>query len=213
MSLLQYPGVDQYEIIKQYLHAIKIHNTDAILPKPPPPESQPPSPEDQMSQAQLQLVSMQTASIMMDRELKAFELDIEDKKVQGQIARWGTQGASDKMDSVANMAKVDGVLGEKSMDLAERQAQMIAPMGGQMPLPQDQISMQLAQFEQSIPGGGQQSPQGGQGQQAQMGMSGQQEGPGSQPQQAQAEEPAEAQSATPQAQAALQAGLQQAQKQ
>lgn len=124
MGLLQFEEVSKTEVLKRYLEALKVSDIDELMP-PPDPKA-PPSPQQQLLEAELAIKKQQPGLEITDRHLKAQELEIEDKKVVGEIAYKGTQAAAAKIASVAELATADRLDSAQTVEMATQQAQTIA---------------------------------------------------------------------------------------
>lgn len=158
MQLMQDPDIDKHEVVKRYLDALKIPHPEKVLPDPDP--NAPPPVEELKVEADMQLTKMQTADILMKRELEALSLGIRQEEMQIDAAYKGGQVTSSKIDSVARLAQTDAIVGEKAVGVAERQAGLmqtqIQPAGA------PQTAEELAQIQASLGqqlGIGQQQPQ------------------------------------------------------
>jgi chaperonin GroES len=131
MQILENPLINQHEIIKRYLKALRIPDPDSVLPPPQPPQ---PSPEDikaqadaGLTQAKTDLTKAQAHDILMSRELEAIRLSSEErlkeKELQIEAAAQGALVAKNKIDSTIELAQADQELGAKAIAKAEQQEQ------------------------------------------------------------------------------------------
>lgn len=171
MQILGDPGVDKREILKRYLAAIKIQHPEQILPEPDP--NAPPPIQEQVAEAQLKKINMETADLMMQRELEALRLHLDEMILQINAAYKGGQLTSEKIEAVAKLAQTDAIVGEKNVAQAERQANLMQQTIGMPQMPA--IEQRLSAVETSLggqlgisppsqpaqqPGGPQPSPEG-----------------------------------------------------
>jgi chaperonin GroES len=143
MQLENDPMLNRQEIVKRYLDVLGIPNPEKLFNPPPPP--QPPSPEDQKNMAQAQLYQMQAAEIMMEKELKALELQLREKEGQADVAFKGGQLANQKMQTIAQMSQIEASIGQPQIQQAKTEVEGESKVTGTMGVDYSQLDAQLQQ--------------------------------------------------------------------
>jgi hypothetical protein len=169
LNQMQNPNIDPREVTRIYLEALHTPNITKVM-TPTPKPTDPPTPQQIMEnlaiaekQAGIQKIKTETGAIIMDRELKASELGIKEKDLQVRAEGVAATAASQKMNSIAQMATTIATAGKQSVAEAE-QVETKEEGIAQAQVRPDELPQQPGQ----------------QGQQGQPGQQGQQQG---QPQQ------------------------------
>jgi chaperonin GroES len=105
MQLYGKPEINNFDILKGYLEAIEASNINKKLIPPNP--NAPPPPDVQKIMADISLIEMQKADIMMARELEAVKLELQQKQLYINATQVGAQAAQMKLASVLNMAQFE----------------------------------------------------------------------------------------------------------
>lgn len=105
LQLINMPQVNSIEIIKNYLEIIKVQNPEQYIITPDP--NAPPSPEVLSLEADIRNKNVDTQAKIVEKELDAWRVGIEEMKVKSQSAFYGLQGATDKVDAALKIAKFE----------------------------------------------------------------------------------------------------------
>jgi len=116
MQTIQMPQVDPYAVLHNYFEALKVTNINEVLPPPNP--NAPPSADTLLKEAQLRNLNMNTACLLMEKELQAIRLQIDEMKQKSQTAYYGGQLATQKIDAITKLAKTESELGDQQVQQA-----------------------------------------------------------------------------------------------
>jgi hypothetical protein len=127
LDLTRFPVINLPKVIENYLEVLKIPDPkEYIITNAPPP------PEAQKTMAQVQNIvedtkkkRMETAGILMDRELKAIELSNDEAEIQSKSAYYGGQLATEKVDSIVKLTQLNTVASPKQVGTATQEEETI----------------------------------------------------------------------------------------
>lgn len=125
MQVMQNPMINQHEVLKRYLEALKITEINKILV--PEEQLQQPSPQDMLvqaelaqKQAQVELTNVQKANILMQNEIELLRLELDEKRMQVDAAYKGGQLAGQKVTAMSTLAQAEATAGSANVATAER---------------------------------------------------------------------------------------------
>lgn len=111
LDLTRYPQINAIPALENYLQVLKVPNTkDYIIVNAPP------SPEDQKTMAEKDKIVMDMLCALLDRELKASSIAVDEIEQKSKIAYYGTQAAASKIDSAVKLAEA---LSEEPQEVAK----------------------------------------------------------------------------------------------
>ncbi len=164
-QLMSAPGVDQREIIKRWLDAIKAPNPEKVLPEPDP--NAPPPPEVLKLMAEIKKINSETGMLVAEGTLKAIDRELAQRRLKLDAELAVGALATGKIDSIVKIAQAEQ-MGEpvqqaKQFEQGEEtEAQQQAPDDTQ-PIAQ-QLGMMTGQIQplqqQQLQGNQIQPPQG-----------------------------------------------------
>lgn len=133
-ALMQYamedPEVNKHEVMKRFLEAFKIPQPEKILPEPDP-NAPPPIAELQAqaellhTQADTRHLHMKSNEIIMKHDREAIKSALGAEAQQIDAAYKGGIVTANKVDAIAKLAQTDAVIGEKQVNNAAKQAEMM----------------------------------------------------------------------------------------
>jgi len=107
MEMMGKPGINNYEVMKRFLEALKVPNIDKILSKPDP--NAPPPPEVQKIMAEIKQINTETGLKVAREDLEALkvELDQRDLHLRTEIAAGNL--AAQKIKSITEIAQAEAM--------------------------------------------------------------------------------------------------------
>ena len=148
LTTISDPRVNGYAVLKNYFEALKVTNIDDILPPPDP--NKPPSLDELLKEAELQNKKMDTACKLMDRELKAIGLQIDEAKQKSETAYFGVQAATQKIDAITKLATTEATLGTQQVEQAAKEEEEITESTQFDQAPTPDITQNLQQLEGDV---------------------------------------------------------------
>jgi len=133
MNLMQLPGVNQYEVVKRFLEVREVPNIDKVLTPPDP--NAPPPPEVLKTMAEIDKIKSETShnqmkghEIIMQKDLDALQLDMEERrlKIEAEIA--ASQIASSKINSMNTLAQLELTGQQQLIDQSLKQEEKISSL-------------------------------------------------------------------------------------
>jgi chaperonin GroES len=124
MQLLPYPEANHRAVITDFISALKIADPNKFMNPPPDPNAPPPI-DVQMKQAQLELLRMQKADILMGHENDAIANNIKEQEQQTKAAYYGGDLASKKIDSIIKLTELEQVASAQQIATATKEEEAI----------------------------------------------------------------------------------------
>ena len=146
-QLLAEPEANRIRILLEYLNAMKVQNPQEFINIPDP--EAPPSIQALTAQEQLSLMKMEKACMLMDRQLKAIELSIDEAKVKSQSADYGVKAAGQKVDAIVKLVGAHKVANEMEIARATQEEERLTRSTEIENIPQD-VYQKTEQLQQLI---------------------------------------------------------------
>jgi chaperonin GroES len=106
MQLLAYPEVNHRAVIANFIQTLKIQDPNQFLNPEPDPKDPPPL-DVQQKQAELELLRMKKADILMKHENDAIANNIKEQEQQTKAAYYGGDLAAKKIDSIVKLTQLE----------------------------------------------------------------------------------------------------------
>lgn len=148
MQVIQDPRIDGYAVLHNYLEALKVPNIDEILPPPDP--NKPPPIDLLLKEADLQNKKMETACMLMDRELKAISVQIEEANQKSKTAYYGVQAATQKIDSIVKLVQLQSSSTPEQIEQATKEEEALTESTQFEQSPTPDITQNLQQLESEV---------------------------------------------------------------
>lgn len=147
LQIMDRPEIDNKKVLTTYLETLKIKEPEAYMVQEDP--NAPPPPEVQLADAQKRNIEMDTACKLLDRELKALQLQIDETKMKSQSAYYGGQLAGDKVDSIIKLTELEREASQAEIEKAAQEEEVLTK-GTQMQAVPPELHGRLDRLEGMI---------------------------------------------------------------
>jgi chaperonin GroES len=124
MQLLSYPEVNRMAVLSNFIQTLKIQDPKQYFNPPPPPDAPPPL-DVQLKQAEVDLLHMQKADILMKNENAAIANNIKEQEQQTKAAYYGGQLAGNKIDSIVKLTELNQIATTQQVGEAAKEEESI----------------------------------------------------------------------------------------
>jgi len=133
-------NINERAVVMRYVELLRIPNAEEFI-NPPPDPNAPPPPETQALIAKANNLNAETqkmhAELMIDADHKAHQIELEEKRIALEAAKAGIDAASERINSVVQLAQADSKINDAEINRAERTVK----------LAENQMQLEFAPFQ------------------------------------------------------------------